>query len=131
MHLALMTEFSFKRSFLHIKDISNYVENGCVGIADLNNTFGHVQLQKQADKHGFKPVFGVRLHVLPDDSVQRVCNTSWIFIAKNAKGLQEIYGLVSKAYDQFYYVPKLNESDILEVSENVIIIASHKDEVHA
>lgn len=131
MHLALMTEFSFKRSFLHIKNISNYVENGCVGIADLNNTFGHVQLQRQADKHGFKPVFGVRLHVLPDDSVQRVCNTSWIFIAKNTKGLQEIYGLVSKAYDQFYYVPKLNESDILEISENVIIIASHKDEVHA
>tara|TARA_R110000744_G_C19371578_1_gene562709 strand:- start:11144 stop:13807 length:2664 start_codon:yes stop_codon:yes gene_type:complete len=80
---------------------------------------------KQAKKHGFKPIYGVRLHVLPDGSDQRVCNTSWIFIAKNSEGLKEIYQLVSKAYDQFYYVPKLNESDILEITENVIVISSH------
>lgn len=131
MHLALLTEFSFKRSFLHMKDISKYVVNGCVGIADLNNTFGHVHLQQEAEKHGFKPIFGVRLHVLPDDSVQRVCNTSWIFIARNTKGLKEIYNLVAKAYDQFYYIPKLKESDILGISENVVVIATHKDSVYA
>lgn len=125
IHLALQTEFSFKKCFLHIGDIHKYVVDGYVGIADLNNTYGHIPLMKQAKKHGFKPIYGVRLHVLPDGSDQRVCNTSWIFIAKNSEGLKEIYQLVSKAYDQFYYVPKLNESDILEITENVIVISSH------
>ena len=129
IHLALQTEFSFKKCFLHMSDIHKYVIDGYVGIADLNNTYGHIPLLKESRKHGFKPIFGVRLHVLPDDSDQRVCNTSWIFIAKNDKGLQELYGLVSKAYDQFYYIPKLNESDIMEISDNIFIISSHKSKI--
>lgn len=123
IHIALKTEFSFKKCLLHIKDIHKYVVEGMVGIADLNNTYGHIPLAKQAEKHGFKPVYGVRLHVLPDDSKQRVCNTSWIFIARNDKGLKEIYALVEKAYEQFYYIPKLNHSDIKSISSNVITIS--------
>jgi DNA polymerase III alpha subunit len=123
IHLALQTEFSFKKSFLHMKDIHNYVEDGYVGIADLNNTYGHIPLSKEAKEHGFTPIYGVRLHVLPDDSVQRVCNVSWIFIAKNGEGLLEIYRLVQRAYENFYYIPKLNESDVEEVSQNVYVIA--------
>jgi DNA polymerase III alpha subunit len=126
IHLALQTEFSFKKCFFPIENINQYVVDGCVGIADLNNTYGHIPLFKQAKKHGFKPIYGVRLHVLPDESKQRVCNTSWIFIAKNNEGLQELYALVGKAYDQFYYIPKLFESDISSISENIIIIATHK-----
>jgi DNA polymerase III alpha subunit len=95
-----------------------------VGIADLNNTYGHIPLMKQAEKHGFKPIYGVRLHVLPDDSVQRVCNTSWVFIALNNKGLAEIYKLVELAYDNFYYIPKLKRTDINDISDNVLILSN-------
>ena len=38
INIALMTEFSFKQSFLHMKDIHKYVKNGMVGVADINNT---------------------------------------------------------------------------------------------
>ena len=123
IHLALQTEFSFKKCFMHMKDIHKYVVDGYVGIADINSTFGHVFLAQEAKKHDFKPIFGVRLHVLPNDSIQRVCNTSWIFIAKNDNGLRELYELVEKAYDNFYYIPKLTYSDINRISINVVIIA--------
>ena len=123
IHLALQTEFSFKKSFLHMKDIHKYVVNDCVGIADQNNTYGHIPLLKQAEKHGFKPLFGVRLHVLPDSSEQRVCNTFWVFIAKNNEGLKEINGLVQTAYQNFYYIPKLKWSDLGRLSDNVISIS--------
>ena len=123
IHLALQSEFSFKKSFMHIDQIHNYVVDGRVGIADINNTFGHIALKKEAEKHGFNPIYGVRLHVLPDDSVQRVCNTYWVFLAKNDKGLREIYRLVQRAYEQFYYVPKLNESDVDNISDDVICIS--------
>ena len=49
IHLALQTEFSFKQCFGHINDVVRTVaEQGCsaAGIADLNNTFGHVKWEK-------------------------------------------------------------------------------------
>lgn len=123
IHLALLTEFSFKQTYLHMKDIHKHVVDGVVGVADLNNTFGHVQLEKEAKKHGFKPVYGVRLYCLPDESKQRSASLPWVFLAKNVDGLKEIYGYVSKAYENFYYVPRLNYSDIKNTG-NVIIIPS-------
>ena len=103
--------------------IHEFTTGGVVGIADLNNTYGHIPLSKQAEKYGFRPIYGVRLHVLPDDSRQRVCNTSWIFIAKNNAGLKEIYKLVERAYDNFYYIPKITHSDVMKISSDVIIIS--------
>jgi DNA polymerase III alpha subunit len=123
IHLALQTEFSFKQSFLHMKDIHKYVVDGYVGIADQNNTFGHIPLLKEANKHGFKPIFGVRLHVVKDSSEQRVCNTFWTFIAKNNDGLREIYRLTERAFANFYYFPRLKWSDVAEISDNVITIS--------
>lgn len=121
IHLALQTEFTFKQSFLHMKDIHKHA-NGAVGVADLNNTFGHVGLEKESKKHGFKPIFGVRLYCLPDDSQQRTACLPWIFIAKNEEGLQEIYQYTAKAWKNFYYIPKLKYSDLRRTG-NVVIIS--------
>ena len=120
IHLALQTEFSFKQSFLHMKDIHEYA-NGAVGVADLGNTFGHVHLEKESKKHGFKPIYGVRLYCLPDDSKQRSASLPWIFIARNIKGLKRIYELVSKAYDNFYYIPRLNYSNLNDMQDVIVI----------
>lgn len=120
IHLALQTEFSFKQSFLHMKDIHKYAK-GAVGVADLHNTFGFVQLEKESKKHGFKPIYGVRLFCLPDESKQRSASLPWVFIAKNAKGVERIYELVSKAYENFYYIPRLNYSDLSKLDDVIIV----------
>lgn len=122
MHIALMTEFSFKKSFLHMSDIHKYVIDGRVGIADVNNTYGHIPLAREAKKHGFTPIFGVRLSVLANRD-QRICNMQWIFIAKNNDGLKELYELVSTAYEQFYYIPRLTPDDVKLLSDNIVSIA--------
>ena len=119
INLALMTEFSFKQSFLHMKDIHKYVQNGMVGVADINNTYAHIHLANEAKEHGFKPIYGVRLHVC-DDTKQRVCNTHWVFIAKSDKGLQELYKLVSQAWDEFYYFPRLTRQQAAEAGRRDI-----------
>lgn len=122
IHLALRTEFSFKECFLHIKDIHKYAINGAVGIADYHSTYGHIPLQREADKHGFKPIFGVRLNTLPDDSKQRTAGYPWIFIAKNQYGLRELYMLVEQSFKQFHYIPRINYSDVGNISDDIIII---------
>jgi DNA polymerase III alpha subunit len=123
IHIALLTEYSYKKCYLHMKDVHKYVHQGCVGIADINTTQGHIPFMKESDKHGFKPIYGVRLSALPDGSKQRMCNTHWVFIAKNNDGLKELYELVAKAYDNFYYIPKLNYSDVKKVSSNIVKIS--------
>lgn len=122
MHIALKTEYSFRKCFLPIKEIHKYVNNGVVGIADINSTFGHVPLMKEAKKHGFKPIYGVRLTVMPDDANFRTSNSHWVFIAKNIDGLQEIYELTTTAFDNFHYIPRLLLSDISGISNNVVVI---------
>ena len=48
IHLALLTEFSFKQTYLHMKEIHKHVVDGVVGVADLNKTFGHVQMEQES-----------------------------------------------------------------------------------
>ena len=113
MNIALLTEFSFKKSFLHMKDIHKYVRNGYVGVADINNTYAHIHLKQESEKHGFRPIYGVRLSVV-DNRKQRVSNTHWVFIARSSKGLNDLYALVSKAWDDFYYFPRLTSEAALD-----------------
>ena len=127
IHLALQTEFTFKQCFLHMKDIHKHA-NGAVGVADLHNTFGHVGLEKESKKHGFKPIYGVRLFCLPDESKQRSAALTWIFIAKNEEGLKEIYQYVDLAWKNFYYIPRLNYSNIKRTG-NVVIISPIESEL--
>ena len=121
INIALKTEYSFRQCFMPIKDIHKYVINGVVGIADCDNTFGHIPLMKEAKKHGFKPIYGVRLRVSrPENAKLRTGHVYTTFIAKNDDGLVALYRLVQKAYDNFFYFPRLYTSDIENLHSGVI-----------
>jgi DNA-directed DNA polymerase III PolC len=116
IHLALQTEFSFKQCFGHINEVVRTVaEQGCsaAGIADVNNTFGFVQWKKACKKYGIKPIYGARIFVTADKE-SRLCHSPHIFVAINDDGLKEIYRLVSQAWTNFHYIPRLYQSDLRE-----------------
>jgi len=123
IHLALKSEYSFKKALLPISEVHKYVVDGYVGIADINNTYGHVSLQLEAKKHGFTPIYGVRLPVVKDGWKLQTCQLYNVFIAKNYEGLKEIYRLTQTAWEQFYYFPRLTNSNLMDISDNVIVIA--------
>ena len=118
INIALMTEYSFKKCYLPIKDIHKYVVDGCVGVADYDNTFAHIPLSVEAKKHGFKPIYGVRLRVTEDMKL-RTGQMYTTFIALNDEGLKELYALVKTAYDNFYFFPRLSVLDMKNCSENI------------
>lgn len=120
INLALMTEYSFKKSFLSIKDIHKYVVDCCVGVADYDNTFAHIPLSVEAKKHGFKPIYGVRLRVTANMKT-RTGQLYTVFIARNDEGLLELNKLVKTAYDQFYFFPRLSFEDMKGTSKNIAI----------
>ncbi len=123
INLALRSEYSFQQTFAHLDHLVKGDERA-VGIADLNNTFAHVKFQQLCDKKKVKPIFGVRLSVVKSVS-ERVKKDGWqyLFTAKNNDGLKEIYGLVKKAYDNFYYKPRIGLVDVWVLSDNIYVIS--------
>jgi len=120
-NLALKTEYSFRQCFLHMKDIHHFALNGVVGVADYDNTFAHIPLLREARKHNFKPVFGVRLRVSRDDTARYQTGQVYTtFIARNDDGLEALYKLVQKAYENFYYFPRLARADLESLHDGII-----------
>lgn len=118
MHIGLQTEYSFKKCYGRVPDILDKVKSmghTFAGIADFGNTFGHVVWEKECNKRGIKPLFGVRLNVVPEGSKQRRCDTPYVIFAKNQKGLAEIHKLVELSYEMFYYIPRVFFSDLGEL----------------
>jgi len=128
LNLALRTEYSFKKTYGYIDGVHKYSNGIAVGVADINNTFGHVKLEQLSKKHGFKPIYGVRLMVVEDATLkgrQRYHGPVCVFIAKNISGLREIYRLVDLAYKQHHYWPRIDVHDLAEISPDVIVIAEN------
>jgi DNA polymerase III alpha subunit len=104
-----------------MKDIHKYVIDGVVGIADLDNTFGHIPLMKESEKHGFKPIYGVRLRVSREENRKKQTSQEYsTFIAKTDEGLIELYKLVEKAWANFYYFPRLYPEDVEKLHSGII-----------
>ncbi len=121
IHLALRSEYTFKKVFGSVDTLANYAVNGVIGIADYSVTFAHPKLCKMSNK--IKPIFAVRLMVVMclDRGVKNF-GPEMIFIAKNQKGLSELYGLVKKSWENFYYFPRTSIFDVVNLSENIIVI---------
>jgi len=125
IHLALRTEFSFKKCYGFTKNIVHYSNGFSIGVADDNNTFAHLGHHKACKDAGVKAILGVRLMVI-DKPIEKVklFGPVYIFIAKNQAGLSELYQIVKVAHDQFYYHPRLFQSNLRRISNNIIVIAT-------
>lgn len=126
MYLNIKTGYSFRSVFAPMERlITKCKPFGFAGIADLNNTYGHVEFEKECIKQSIKPIFGVTLQVC--ETLQRESRrehlNDMIFVAKNRKGLKEIYSLVEIAHDQFWYNPRITFKQVNELSKNVLIIS--------
>ena len=130
IHLALRTGFSFKSVYGHPDEILSYgLENKVIGTADSGNTFMHPIAEKKCAEIGIKFIYAVRLTVVENAS-EKVkprgqFGCEYIFIAKNNIGLSEIYSLVKKYYDNFYYRGNISLKDVYKLTENVIVVAEN------
>jgi len=126
--ISLKTEFTFKGVFGHIDDVAKKCASlggKSAGIADTNNTFGHLPWRKACKAAGIKPIYGVKLPVYEDALLKerRIAFNQMTFIAKTSKGLQEIYYLIDVAHKQFYYTPRISYHQINELSSDVAILS--------
>jgi len=126
MWINIKTEFSFKSVFGHVDEVAKKCATmgRWAGMADTDNTFGHIRWRKACGKAKIKPIYGVRLPVLEDPLLKerRIPANYMTFIAKTQTGLQEIYNLVDLAYQQFYYKTRISYDQVNDLSEGVIVL---------
>ncbi len=130
INVALKTEYSFKKCFGKISDLVDSCNEKYLGIADLDNTFGHVLFSKLCKEKDITPIFGVRIRTHPNDDKSGYSDNYWVYIAKNDAGLKEIYNLVKTAHDQFHYFPRLTYNDVFYISDNVFVICNEVPELY-
>lgn len=126
INIALQTEYSFKQTYGKLDDIIKYDNGtGVVGIADVNNTYGHVKFEKLCASKNIKPLFGVKLMSVekPEEKERSRFGAWYTFIAKNEDGYRELNQLVTTSFEKFYYKAMIGIDDLVKVSNNIIVIS--------
>ena len=122
LNIKTRTEYSFRIAYGQIDKVLSCPN--VVGISDRNGTWGHVEFSRQMKKLGKRPVFGVELGVVQDAAEKSKQPMNFMaFFAKNNGGLQEIYELTTLATSQKYYYPRIDYSQLMDLSENVFIFS--------
>lgn len=122
INLRVRTEYSFRYAYGKTPDVVS-LQDEYATITDRFNTFGHIPFVQECKKQGKKAILGVELAFV-NDATTKIRQTPYFvtLIAKNAKGLSEIYALVSKSTKQKYYFNRLSFSELSEISDNIIVI---------
>mgnify|MGYP003646243695 CR=1 FL=1 len=123
LNLKLRTEYSFRNAYGPIKKVIGATEGEAIGICDAG-TWGHVAFRDACKEVDKKAIYGVEIAFVDDArSREKQPNNFMSFLAKNNDGLREIYELVTRSTDNFYYIPRLDYSDLFDISENIIILS--------
>jgi DNA polymerase-3 subunit alpha len=107
------TQMSFLDGYQSVEGlVKRAVDLGqtAVAVTDHQECSAHLRLQKAADKHGIKGIYGMEGYLTHDVAESRELkhkpsNFSHVtFLAQNEKGLRNLWGLSSSAYtDNFYH----------------------------
>lgn len=126
IQFKIKTEYTFGQTYAPISRVVERLKAlGCTaaGIVDENSTWGHVAWHKACRAAGIKPMLGSELVVSDNDFTHRM----W-FIAKNQRGLSELYNWTTKAHQQplntkVGSTPRLYRKDVLAMSDDLMIFS--------
>lgn len=114
IHLNTRTGFSFQRAYGTAKQVvarASQLGLKHLGIADYNSTWGHIPFQKECDKAGITPIFGLTLPVVATlDKDPRYDLVT--LIAKKQDSLGHLYRAMQRARSQSYYRPRLTWNQV-------------------
>ena len=95
-------------------------------LSKMKNKVGSETDYREATARYIKPIYGLRVNVVKDATVKvkprGQFGTEYIIIAKNNKGVSEIFELTSIASANFYYRELVSICDIEKLTDNVFVI---------
>jgi len=129
-HLHVHSEHSFLDGLATVEQIvSRAVElgQGSIALTDHGEVSGHLRLQREADKAGIKPLFGMEGYFTEDRWVKEGKKGQnydhMTMVALNQKGLENLWALSSLAYIEgtYYGNPRFDWELLEKYSEGLMV----------
>ena len=130
INLKVRTEYSFRKAYGKLSDIIKNTKQNALGIADFG-TWGWVKFKAECEKNNVKPIFGLEFAVVLNAEEKTKQPTNYMtMIAKNLKGIKNIYELSTYSQNFFYYEARIDYEKLLEYcDDNVILLSGDNPQV--
>jgi len=100
------------------------LDQTALAMTDHGDCGGHVEFEKECNKHGIKPIFGMEGYIVHDVEAREKAKdrtTGHItLLAQTQAGLKNIWKLSTTGYKQFYQKPVCDWSDFRRFNEGVV-----------
>jgi len=132
IHLHTHSHYSLLDGLSKIPDmIKTAKKNGmyALAITDHGNMYGAIELYKEAQKAGIKPIIGVEAYIAErgrKDKEPGIDNKRYhlTLLAKNKQGYKNLMRLVTIAnLEGYYYKPRMDKEILREYSEGIICLS--------
>jgi DNA polymerase-3 subunit alpha len=132
IHLHTHSHYSLLDGLSKIPDMVKMAKkNGmnALAITDHGNMYGAIELYKEAQKAGIKPIIGVEAYIAErgrKDKEPGVDNKRYhvTLLAKNKQGYKNLMRLVSIAnLEGYYYKPRMDKEVLREFHEGIICLS--------
>lgn len=130
-HLHNHSEYSLLDGMTTPEEMAQIVStNGQIAaaITDHGTMGGFIRFQKACKQQNVKPIFGVEAYfvddVSTDDETNKAERFHLILLAKNDKGLENLFRINNVAWtEQFYYKPRIDFSNLENYGEGIICLS--------
>src|SRR5215210_659546 len=112
VHLHVHSEYSILDGACRIPDLAARaaeLEMPAVALTDHGSLAGSVELYREADKAGIKPIIGCEVYVADDRRAQQKGYAHLTLLAESNEGYSNLIKLASAAYlEGYYYKPRVD-----------------------
>ena len=127
-HLHVHTQYSLLDGAARIPDlVSRAKELGMTSLAitDHGVLYGIVDFYRECEKQGIKPILGIEAYVAENMREKKPGRSHLILVAKNEKGLKNLFKLSSDAFTEGFYVkPRIDYDFLGRHSEGIICLSA-------
>lgn len=125
-HLNVHSDRSILKGMIKPKQLVAWCKSNGVAaaITDSGNMNAAIELNKQCKAEGVKPIFGFEANVVPDKTIRRQGGCRLILLAKNKIGFKNLIALTTIGSMYFYYIPRIDLSDVKKYCEGLIVLTA-------
>ncbi|AJD93597.1 DNA polymerase III subunit alpha (plasmid) [Jeotgalibacillus malaysiensis] len=115
------SEYSILDCISRISDIVKKAE-WAIAVTDHGNMFGSLEFYKAMKKAGKKPIIGFEAYHYSRDMEEKSHHI--VLLAKNAKGVKNLFKMTSNGYHNFNSKPQITWEDMKKHSEGVVCLSA-------
>lgn len=134
VHLHCHTHFSLLDGANRIPELCSHVKSlgmDAVAVTDHGNLYGAIELLREAEAAGIRPIVGYEAYVAPGKRQEKDNKGSGgeysfhlTMLAHNYKGFKNLIKLASMAYlEGFYYKPRIDKEILEQYSEGITVLS--------